>query len=59
MAGDMRRETVIVVHGTFDAPEVGSLTWYQPNWSFCKALDRALEPPIILARRLRVARIDK
>jgi hypothetical protein len=43
MAGDMRRETVVVVHGTFDAPEVGLLKWYQPNGSFCKALDRALE----------------
>jgi hypothetical protein len=43
MAGEMRRETVIVVHGTFDAPEVGLLKWYEPNGSFCKALDRALE----------------
>ena len=43
MSTDMRPETVIVVHGTFDAPLGNALKWYQPNGAFCRALDRALE----------------
>jgi hypothetical protein len=40
------RQTVIVVHGTFAAPDHRSppeLRWYQPGGSFCREIDGQLE----------------
>lgn len=38
------KETILVVHGTFDKPEPDdSPKWYEPGGAFCEALDRELE----------------
>src|SRR5262249_5464637 len=37
------KETVIVVHGTYDAPRAARVGWYQPGGAFCVALDKELE----------------
>lgn len=41
-AGKSHPETVIIVHGTFAAPEPGERTWYQPGDDFVAHLDAAL-----------------
>jgi hypothetical protein len=33
------KETVIVVHGTFDGPVAGTTKWWQSGGSFCESLD--------------------
>lgn len=36
------KETVIIVHGTFAAPDEGKLAWYEPGSAFCRQLDERL-----------------
>lgn len=38
----LTRETVILIHGTFDAPDGMATKWFEPNSDFCAALDREL-----------------
>ena len=44
MASDQRKETVILVHGTFANPnfEANGLKWYQPGHRYCEFLDAKL-----------------
>jgi hypothetical protein len=37
-----KRETVLLIHGTFAAPKDGRLQWWQPGSQFCDELDRRL-----------------
>jgi hypothetical protein len=38
-----RRETIILVHGTFASPKADERQWYERGSEFCRALDSAME----------------